>query len=131
MQQHVGASTPEWLLRPRTVRLLSLAAGWFSIMLAFLYATKLSPAFGSSVELAQQSVTIRLALAVMGMAGAIAGLLLIPTMLWYWAKLDSSTRVVKVLWLLLFFFAFGFGFSLYAWLVYRKQAQHSSQLTGR
>ena len=123
VRQDIGDSEPEWLLRSRTVRLISIAAGWFLISLAFLYGLKLYSAFSSSIELAQEMVAIRALLAFVGIAGAIAGLVLLPTMLWYWAKLDSSSRAGKILWLLVFFVGFGFGFPLYALLVYRKQAR--------
>jgi NADH:ubiquinone oxidoreductase subunit 4 (subunit M) len=42
-------------------------------------------------------------------------------MLWYWAKLDTSTALQKTLWFIFFLVTGFFGTAIYSIAVYRRQ----------
>jgi len=49
-------------------------------------------------------------------------------MLWYWAKLDTSTPLQKTLWFLLFLVTGFFGTAIYSIAVYRSQVTNQPQV---
>ena len=92
-------SRSEWLLRPRTIQLVSVAAVWWLLMVVlFLFMAIYSRA--NVWIIVQNSSRIETILALVCAGGAFAGTFLIVCMLWFWARLDRSRKAWRVLWFL-------------------------------
>ena len=118
-------SRSEWLLRPRTIQLVSVAAVWWLLMVVlFLFMAIYSRA--NVWIIVQNSSRIETILALVCAGGAFAGTFLIVCMLWFWARLDRSRKAWRVLWFLSFLCGWA-GVPIYALLVYRKNASELSR----
>jgi hypothetical protein len=113
-------ASSQWLLWPGTVRLASVAAVWWSLVLLILFGMKLFPELRVWAVI-QQSTALEAIFAPICAGGVLAGIFLIVAVLWYWARLDPSRKAWKLLWFLSFLCGW-IGIPIYALLVYRKQA---------
>jgi hypothetical protein len=120
-QNRENNTSSDWLVWPGTIRLVLVAAAWFSLLLLLLFCMKLSPAFRES-SITQLSLPLKLILGVAGVGGALSGQFLLVAMLWYWVKFDYSPKTRKTMWFLSFFICM-IGIPTYALLVYRKQVE--------
>jgi hypothetical protein len=119
-------SRSDWLVWPETVRLVSVAAVWFSAELLLLLSMKFFPDLHAWSEI-DRSLPIKIILVIPTVGGVLSGLFLILAMSWYWMKLDYSSKSRKTMWLI-FFLCWFVGFPIYALFVYRKQILAISSL---
>ncbi|HXN53252.1 MAG TPA: hypothetical protein VN943_15075 [Candidatus Acidoferrum sp.] len=116
----------DWLVRPRTVTFFSLASAIMLIAGALVLALYLSDT--KTISLLETSTAFRTFCGVVGVVAAPSGIYLLVGMLWYWAKLDTSTTLQKTLWFLLFLLTGFFALAFYSIVVYRRQATNQQQI---
>jgi hypothetical protein len=115
----------EWLTKLGTARLFLVAS--IVVVLSLVLGFALYPLSHTSVFPSLEGSTMfRIFYACIGAIGAPAGIFVILGMLWYWGKLDSSPRLNKGLWFVLFLVTGPLGLSLYSLLVYQKRVRASS-----
>jgi len=112
-------ASSDWLIRPGSVTLFSAAS---AIMLAFGVILIGVGSYRGAPSLLESATAFRTLCGLVGVFAAPAGIYLVIGMLWYWAKLDPSSKFRKTLWFLSFLTTGFFGLALYSLLVYRPQA---------
>ena len=116
----------DWLVRPRSVTLFSLASVIMLIAGVLMLALYLSDT--KTISLLETSTAFRIFCGLVGLVAAPSGIFVLVGMLWYWAKLDTSTPIQKTLWFLLFLVTGFFGTAIYSIIVYRRQVTNQLQI---
>jgi hypothetical protein len=116
----------DWLVRPRSVALFTLASVIMLTAGAIMLALYLTDA--KTISLLETSTAFRTFCGVLGLVAAPSGIYVLVGMLWYWAKLDTSTPLQKMLWFLLFLVTGFFGTAIYSITVYRRQVMNQPQI---
>jgi|SRR5579864_1593045 len=116
----------DWLVRPRSVTLFSLAS--VIILIAGLLMLALYFSDTKIISLLETSAAFRAFCGLVGLVAAPSGIFDLVGMLWYWAKLDTSTPLQKTLWFLLFLVTGFFGAAIYSITVYRTQVTNEPQV---
>jgi hypothetical protein len=81
----------------------------------------------NTISLLETSTVFRTFCGVVGVVAAPSGIYVLVGMLWYWAKLDTSTTFQKTLWFLLFLLTGFFGLTFYSFVVYRRQVTNQQR----
>jgi len=91
-----------------------------------MFALYLSDA--KTISVLETSTAFRTFSGLVGVMAAPSGIYVLVGMLWYWAKLDTSTPRQKTLWFLLFLVTGFFGTAIYSLTVYRRQVTNQPQV---
>jgi uncharacterized membrane protein len=114
--------TSDWLTKPRTARLFLVSS--VLVLVSGAFAISLYEISGWSVfHLIETSTVFKTLCGLLGVVTAPAGIYVFVGMLWYWARLDTSSRFRKALWFMLFLTTGFIGLAIYSLSVYRKQVQ--------
>lgn len=116
----------DWLVRPKSVTLFMFASIMMLIAGILMFALYLSDA--KTISVLETSTAFRTFSGLVGVMAAPSGIYVLVGMLWYWAKLDTSTPRQKTLWFLLFLVTGFFGTAIYSLTVYRRQVTNQPQV---
>jgi hypothetical protein len=123
-----GRASSDWFVRPRTVTLFTLASSIVLIAGVLMLGLYFSDA--KTISLLETSTAFRTFCGIVGVVAAPSMIYVLAGMLWYWAKLDTSTPLQKTLWFLLFLVTGFFGTAIYSITVYRRQVMNQPLVTG-
>ena len=123
---NASSAPSDWLARPRSVKVFTLASTVTLIAGALMLALYFSGA--KTISLLETSTAFRTFCGIVGVVAAPSMVYVLVGMLWYWAKLDTSTHLQKTLWFLLFLVTVFFGTAIYSIAVYRRQVTNQPQV---
>src|SRR5712672_2758486 len=109
----------DWLVKPRTASLFLSASAMVILGAALLLFLDFADA--RTISFLETSTVFRVFAGVVGVVAAPSAIYLFVGMLWFWARVDDSPRLVKALWLILFIGTGFLALAFYSLFVYRRQ----------